>query len=210
MAAKSAPTISLTDPSVRLIDLDGDGKMDVLRAGDRLVAAYNDGRGSFQELQVLHPPEGLGEINFSDPRVRLADMTGDGLTDIVLLYSGYVSYWPNLGHGRFGAPVVMEDPPRFEDGAEYDITGFDPRRLQLGDVVGDGAADLVYVGDGHVTVWVNRSGNGFCASEVIPGTPRVSDTGTHSVSPTSTGPAWQGSSGAPTRSGGARRMRSST
>src|SRR5450755_3889622 len=69
----------------------------------------------------------------------------------------------------------MGNPPDFEDGAEYDITGFDPRRLLLGDVLGDGAADVVYVGDGHVTVWVNQSGNGFANAEGIGGTPRVSD-----------------------------------
>jgi hypothetical protein len=175
VAAKAAPTVSLSDPSVRLIDLDGDGRVDVLRTGQQFTAAYNDGHGSFQQLQVLHPPDGLAEINFSDPRVRLADMTGDGLTDIVLLYRRYVSYWPNLGYGRFGKQVVMGNGPDFEDGAEYDITGFDPRRLLLGDVDGDGAADLVYVGDGHVTVWVNQSGNAFADPVLVPGTPRVSD-----------------------------------
>ena len=42
----------------------------------------------------------------------------------------------------------MANPPRFEDAADYDVTGFDPQRLLLGDVDGDGCADLVYVGDG--------------------------------------------------------------
>jgi len=177
VAARSAPTVSLSDPSVRLIDLDGDGRVDVLRAGAQLLAAYNDGRGSFEELQVLHPSDGLAQINFTDPRVRLADMTGDGLTDIVLLHDRNVDYWPNLGYGRFGARVAMAGPPHFYDGAEHDVTGFDPRRLLLGDVVGDGAADLVYVGDGHVTVWVNQAGNAFADPVVIPGTPRVSDAG---------------------------------
>ena len=39
-------------------------------------------------------------------------MTGDGLQDIVLLRSGNIAYWPNLGHGRFGAPVQMRRAPR--------------------------------------------------------------------------------------------------
>ncbi|HEX3979035.1 MAG TPA: SpvB/TcaC N-terminal domain-containing protein [Solirubrobacteraceae bacterium] len=173
--ARSAPTISLTDPDMRMIDLQGAGKMDILRTGPQMEAAYNDGSGTFAEPQVLELPDGLAEINFTDARVRCADMTGDGLTDIVLLHSGAVCYWPNLGYGRFGDRVDMLSPPRFEDGAEYDVTGFDPRRLLAGSVVGDGAADIVYVGDGHVTVWVNQSGNGFADSQVIPGTPRVSD-----------------------------------
>ena len=175
VASARAPTFSLADPSVRLIDLDGDGRVDVLCSGERLIAVYNDGRGGFERPQVVRAPGGLGQIDLSDPRVRLADMTGNRLTDVVLLYRRRVSYWPNLGHGRFGPPVVMANGPDFEDGAQYDATGFDPRRLLLGDVDGDGAADLVYVGDGHVTVWVNQSGNGFANPVVVPGTPPVSD-----------------------------------
>ena len=36
-------------------------------------------------------------------------MTGDGLQDIVLLRSGNIAYWPNLGHGRCG--VAGADAP---------------------------------------------------------------------------------------------------
>jgi hypothetical protein len=41
--------------------------------------------------------EEFPDINFSDPRVRWADMSGDGLQDIVLIYDANVEYWPNLG-----------------------------------------------------------------------------------------------------------------
>jgi RHS repeat-associated protein len=42
-------------------------------------------------------------------------------------------------------------------------------------VDGDGLADIVYVDDRSVTVWVNRSGNGWSAPIQIHGTPRVTD-----------------------------------
>ncbi|MCI0728150.1 MAG: discoidin domain-containing protein, partial [Chloroflexi bacterium] len=60
------------------------------------------------------------------------------------------------------------DCPRFPD-------GYDPKRLLLGDVDGDGAADLVHVGDTRVTLWINRSGNGWSDPTCIEGTPPVSD-----------------------------------
>ena len=41
--------------------------------------------------------EEFPDVNFSDPRVKWADMCGDGLQDIVLIYDGNVEYWPNLG-----------------------------------------------------------------------------------------------------------------
>ena len=43
--------------------------------------------------------------------IQLADMTGDGLVDIVRVRNGEVSYWPNLGYGRFGAKVTLENSP---------------------------------------------------------------------------------------------------
>ncbi|GIJ51366.1 hypothetical protein Val02_82520 [Virgisporangium aliadipatigenens] len=166
---RQAPPVAFDAPEVRLVDLDGDGLTDVLRSGTRLSAWFNDpdprlAWGRFAPGAGDTPP-----VDLADPRVRLADMTGDGLQDIVLLHNGNVTYWPSLGHNRWGSRVVMRDAPRLPD-------GFDPRRLLLGDVDGDGAADLVYLGRGRVLVWGNRSGNGWTpAPVVITGTPDVTD-----------------------------------
>ena len=54
-------------------------------------------------------------------------------------------------------------------------TGYDPRRLLLGDVDGDGLADIVYVEDTTVTLWINQSGNGWSDPISIEGTPPVTD-----------------------------------
>ena len=53
--------------------------------------------------------------------------------------------------------------------------GYDPARVLVGDIDGDGAADLVYVGGDQVTVWINRSGNGWSDPVTIDGTPRLAD-----------------------------------
>ena len=168
-----APTVSLSDPLVRLIDLDGDGITDALRTGDQFELFYSDNGASFSQVQVVQRGGEVPDVTFGDPRVFLADMTGDGLTDLVLVHDGNISYWPYLGYGSWGAKVVMHSPPRFADAAVYPGAGFDPRRLLLGDVDGDGCADVVYVGDGTVTVWVNQSGNGFADPVIIRGTPRA-------------------------------------
>ena len=86
--------------------------------------------------------------------MRWADLTGDGLQDVAVLHDGSVEYWPNLGHGDWGPPVTMRNAPRFP-------SGYDPARLLLGDVDGDGLADLVYVGDDDVTLWVNQCGDAW-------------------------------------------------
>ena len=54
---------------------------------------------------------------FADPTqsMFLADMSGDGLTDIVRIFNGEVVCWPNLGYGCFGPKLTMDNSPRLAD-----------------------------------------------------------------------------------------------
>ena len=68
--------------------------------------------------------------------------------------TGASSTWPHAGHGRFGDPILMEGSPVFAPDDE-----FDPRRVFLVDLDGNGAADILYVGVGEARYWINASGN---------------------------------------------------
>jgi RHS repeat-associated protein len=162
----SWPSFGLKDAQVRLLDLTGDGVTDVLRAGSRLECWFLDPERGWTGPRPARgeTPDGLPAVSFTDPRVRLADLTGDGLQDLVLVNGSSVRYWPNLGHGRFGRPVTMLGTPTLP-------ARHDPARLLLGDVSGSGAADLIYVDADSVTVWFNRSGNEWSAPVVVKGTP---------------------------------------
>jgi len=167
------PSFNLDDPDVRLIDVDGDGHTDVLRSGSRIECFFNHPdrrlawqRTDFAPRQTL---DAFPNVNFSDPRVKFADMTGDNLQDIVLVHNGNVEYWPNLGHNRWGDRLSMRHAPRFP-------FGYDPRRILVGDVDGDGLADIVYVDRDQVMLWLNHSGNAWSeAPIIISGTPPVTD-----------------------------------
>src|SRR5215218_8254733 len=171
-----APSFNLEDPEVKLVDLDGDGVTDVVRSGSRLECFFNDTNGQHRgwtpektRWVERRAVEDFPNVSFSDPRVKWADMTGDGLQDIVLVHDGSVEYWPNLGHGDWSRRVSMRKCPRFP-------YGHDPKRILIGDVDGDGAADIIYVDDGKVSLWINESGNGFSDPIEIRGTPSVTDT----------------------------------
>ncbi len=161
----AAPGVSVADPQVRLVDLDGDGVTDLLRSGTRLECWLHEADGAWSGPHLARAgSDGLPRLDLADPRLRLADMTGDGLADIVLVHDGGTVYWPNLGRGRWGRQVSMRDSPRLPP-------GYDPGRLLLGDVDGDGCADVVYVGADATLVWFNRSGNGFASPVRVDGTP---------------------------------------
>src|SRR5579859_7655168 len=164
-----APSFNLKDPEVHFLDIDGDGVTDAVRSSTRLEYYFNDAEqgwisSSRRERKTL---DVFPNVDFADSRVKFADMTGDGLQDIVLVHDGLVAYWPSLGRGNWGARIEMKGP-RFP-------WGYDPKRILLGDVDGDGAADLVYIDDGRVTLWINQQGNGWSDPIVIEGTPPVSD-----------------------------------
>ena len=105
---RQAPGVSLADPAVRLVDLDGDGLTDVLRSGTRAARAGSTTPTRDRAWQRNAPATGARpDLDLADPRVRLADMTGDGLQTSCCCATATIAYWPNLGHGRWGAPVAM-------------------------------------------------------------------------------------------------------
>lgn len=172
---KRAPEFSFEDPNVRLVDIDGDGLIDVLKTDRRAFLWYrNKGDEGFDDPKPVRRSRNMDEfpdVYFSDPRVHLADMTGDGLQDIVYVHNRRIEYWPNLGHGRWGKRVLLANAPEIRD--DNDPGGqYDPKRLFFSDVDGDGLADLVYVAYDCVKIWLNQNGNGWSKkNKIIRGTP---------------------------------------
>jgi len=163
------PSFSFADPEVRLLDLDGDGVTDVLRNGARLEYFYQDPEQGFTRTQQVNKGtlETFPNVSFQDPRVRLAHLCG-GLQCLAMIHQGRIEYWPNLGRGRWGRRVAMANSPRLP-------RGYNPAHVLLGDLDGDGLDDLLYLDNNKITLWINRSGNGWSDPIEIAGTPAMSD-----------------------------------
>jgi Insecticide toxin TcdB middle/N-terminal region/Insecticide toxin TcdB middle/C-terminal region len=161
-AFESLPTLDWRNPNLRFIDLTGDGLLDLLVSEDSVFCWHasmgEEGFDMEQRVpQALHEEKGP-KVIFSDgtETMFLADMSGDGLTDLVRIRNGEVCYWPNLGYGRFGAKVALDQAPRF-DRPEL----FDARRIRLADIDGTGTADIIYFAARGVDLYFNASGNAY-------------------------------------------------
>lgn len=156
------PNIRFDDANTRMLDLDGDGRPDVLISEDEVFTWYeSEGRRGFSEARKTRKPydEEIGpRVVFSEAgqSIFLADMSGDGMTDILRIRNGEVCYWPNLGYGNFGAKVSMGNAPFFDHPG-----AFNPSYLRLADIDGSGTADIIYLGKNKFSCWKNLSGNQF-------------------------------------------------
>ncbi|MBK7957187.1 MAG: VCBS repeat-containing protein [Bacteroidetes bacterium] len=159
---QSLPNINFQDPHLKFIDIDGDGLADFVITENDVLRWYK-GKGSkgFSEsrkvYRELEEEKGCRAV-FADmtQSIFIADMNGDGLSDIVRIRHSEVSYWPNMGYGKFGAKVTMNQSPHF-DSADH----FNPAYLQLSDIDGSGTTDIVYLGNNQCQIYINHQGNGF-------------------------------------------------
>ena len=173
-AFQSVPLVDWQSPHLKFVDLTGDGLPDVLISNGegfwwhQCLGAL--GFGSQNAVpQVLDEEQGP-TIVFADKTesIFVADMSGDGLSDIVRIRNGEVCYWPNLGYGAFGAKVTMDGSPCFD---HEDL--FDGRRIRLADIDGSGTNDLVYFASDGVQLYFNQSGNGWGSERLLDHLPTV-------------------------------------
>jgi len=159
---KSLPNIDFGDANTRMLDLDGDGKPEVVISEEDVFTWYgSEGRNGYSAARKTTKPideEAGPHIVFSDTSqsIYLADMSGDGLTDILRIRNGDVCYWPNLGYGKFGNKIALDNAPLF-DHPDH----FNPTYLRLADIDGSGTSDIIYLGKNKFTCWKNLSGNRF-------------------------------------------------
>jgi RHS repeat-associated protein len=164
---KSLPNLNWNDPKLRFVDLTGDGRADILVTENEALTWYpslaergfgtSSSSAAVNNLLESRDEEHGPRLVFSDSTqsIYLADMSGDGLTDLVRIRNGEVCYWPNLGYGRFGSKVTMDNSPWFD---APDM--FDQSRIRLADIDGSSVTDIIYIGrDDGVRLYFNESGN---------------------------------------------------
>lgn len=171
---RSLPSVDWRDPDLKFIDLTGDGLPDVLITEDNAFCWHGslgkEGFSAERRVPAAVDEERGPQLVFWDgtETIFMADMSGDGLTDLVRIRNGEVCYWPNVGYGSFGAKVSMDQAPWF-DRPEM----FDSRRIRLADIDGSGTVDIIYFAANAIHLYFNQSGNAWGTRRVLNHFPAV-------------------------------------
>ncbi|RNJ52613.1 hypothetical protein D7B24_003168 [Verticillium nonalfalfae] len=176
------PNVDASKDSVKMIDLTGDGLPDVLIYEDEVLTWYpslgEEGYGDGVSVSQPDSDRSSPICLFQDTEqtLYLADMSGDGLADIVRIRNSDVSYWPNYGYGNFGRIVQMDGAPSFD----YQ-DAFHQGRIRLADIDGSGTTDLIYLSGQGLDLYMNHSGNQFSARKRLPPSFPIDNTSVVSV-----------------------------
>jgi RHS repeat-associated protein len=168
------PPFDFSDPAVRSLDLDNDKLIDFMRTTPNGFEYYlnRTNRWETRGLFLFGEPE-MGDLTAADniqfskaagggaevpnEQVKLADMNGDRLLDLVRISQFgtllEVTFWPDKGAGTWGSRVAMT--------GNVDLGTLPLEDVQLRDINGDGLADVVAVGYNFVSFWINRGNNTF-------------------------------------------------
>jgi RHS repeat-associated protein len=158
------PNIDFKDSNVKFLDLNGDGMADILISLENEFIWYPSvGKGGYDDYNIAAKSmdeEKGPTIIFADKDEKIlvatADMSGDGLMDLVIITYTTVFYYPNMGYGRFGSKISMQ-----LNGCFNSVANFNPAYIQLSDIDGSGTTDILYIGDKEIKVWYNQAGNNF-------------------------------------------------
>jgi RHS repeat-associated protein len=162
VAIATVPNFTFEDPDVRLADMDGDRRSDVvITTAAGLAIGYNLGGRDWTLPEMIGRVDVREELRFSSGRVELCDVNGDRIQDLCVLRSRALVYWLGRGRGRF-------EPAREGRGVpEFDASD----RFRLVDLDGDSWVDLVRVGVNAVQYALAEQAGEFGELQVLSDVP---------------------------------------
>ncbi len=179
---------AVTNPYILAIgDLDGDGKADLVNSGSHTVSVFrNTGSSGAITAGSFAAKVDFANGTSSQPvSVAIGDLNGDGKADLVVANSGShnVSVFRNTSSS--GAITSGSFAPR----VNFAVGTF-PWSVAIGDLDGDGKADLAVANQSSNSVSVIRNN----PLTPITGTATVCESGTTTLANATTGGTWSSAS----------------
>ena len=126
------------NPNYRQADMNGDRLQDfvwVRNIDGKAVVSYYPSKGfsNFDRTLAMTGSVEIGGMNLQD--LKLTDINGDGLADLVKIQPSLVTVWFNQGDREWSAPQ------------KYNVSAYNPVNTQIrfADLNGNGTQDLVWI-----------------------------------------------------------------
>jgi hypothetical protein len=141
-----------------LIDLDGDGELDIMTAGaDEILVSLGNGDGSFQAPQHTY-------IGLVPRSIDLGDMNGDGVLDMVV----HCSLLQNHVYIDMHVEVLLGNGDGSFLSQQQLVIGESIHQVSLDDINGDDMIDIAVAhGDSHVSGWFGNGDGSFQAQQLL-------------------------------------------
>jgi MYXO-CTERM domain-containing protein len=151
--------------TIQLGDVNGDGKADLCgRLSSGFFCYLADGQGGFSTK--ITGPALSDSSGWNNPvyyaTIQLGDVNGDGKADVCARASDRWHCWLSDGNGF---PTAIDGPTAVSDASGWNKPQYDST-LQLGDIDGDGRADLCGRAGAGWWCWPS-SGTGFSATQIV-------------------------------------------
>ncbi|MGN6373509.1 MAG: SpvB/TcaC N-terminal domain-containing protein [Solirubrobacteraceae bacterium] len=151
----------------RLLDMTGDGLLDMLLSTPSQTGIYPGGEGGFQTFV----PFTGSPSELTSPAGRVADLSNDGLPDLVVLANGRLRRYPGTGATGFADAEEVPAPA----GAPPTLDGEKQALVLFADMLGGGAQDLVRISDGRVEAWPSLGYGSFGQPVQLGGAPSLGE-----------------------------------
>lgn len=175
IGAVNEPGAVFDNQQVDLIDLNADGLPDLLSTGTGHAVYLNRGVEFSKSGEAHLHWEGPLVVTADDIRalsqnltqsnVHLADMTGDGVADLVVTEPGLVEYFENTGQNGWGVGQLMstqQSPPP----APFGLNG---AHVRTADLDFDKRIDIIKSDFGAYSLWYNLGDNQYSDEVVVAG-----------------------------------------
>jgi len=163
-APRPLPTIPSLRQGATLTDLNGDGRLQWLVSDARVCGHYDPDLSQPGQWLNFTPLDAM-PVEFLHPQAQLADLTGSGFADLVMigprsvrLYAGQENTWAAGQTVQQSGEVLLPVP------------GADPASLvAFSDLLGSGQQHLVQINAQGVTCWPNLGHGRFGQPLALPG-----------------------------------------
>ncbi len=156
-----APSMhGLASGALQIQDLQSNGSKCLLTTTGPIKGFYK--LDEQEEWQNFQPFSTMPNIDFQDPNLRVIDLNGDGMADVLISEDQVFRWYPSAGEAGF-TEARKTAKAQDEDSGPAIVFANESESIFLTDMTGDGMADIVRIRNASIVYWPNLGYGNFGA-----------------------------------------------